>query len=402
MPLGDPLVGGGQPVGWRGVRTERGVDCLERHLRVADHRKGALLVGIPGRRVDAHEPDVGIAEDRPRPGREVLEPGPDGDDHIGLFRDGIGGPRARHPERPRVVRVVMRERRLARDRLDDRDPVPLRERAERVDGARVVDAATGDEQRSLGPADQRGRRLDVARIGARPPDVVDGWFEESGREVVRLGLDVLGQREERRSARRRIQHHGQGLRQRADDLGGLGDAVPVAAHRPERIGDGDRRVAEVFDLLQDGVDDPVLERVARQEQDREPVGVSDGRGGHHVGRARPDRRRRDHDPPAAHRLGVRDGRQGHRLLVVAAVRRQSVLDGFERLAERGDVAVAEDREDPGEDRHLVTVDLGSLGEQPAHDRLGGGQPDRRHGVVILARGRGGSSSRPGGTARGTS
>ena len=158
------------------------------------------------------------------------------------------------------------------------------------------------------------------------------------RVVVRLGLDVLRQGEERRAAGRRIEHHGQRLRQRADDLGGLGDPVPVAADRLERVGHGDRRVAEVLDLLQDGVDDPVLERVARQEQDRQPVGVGDGGGGHHVRRARPDRRGRDHDPPAAHRLGVGHGGQRHRLLVLAAPRRQPVLDRLERLG-RGDVTL---------------------------------------------------------------
>ena len=280
--------------------------------------------------------------------------------------------------------------------------VALREGAQHVDGARVVDAAAGDDQRPLGSLDQGRGRLDVARIGPRPADVVDLRLEEPLREVVRLGLDVLRQGEERRPARRRVEHHGERLRQRPDDLGGLGDPVPVAAHRLEGVGHGQRRVVEVLDLLEHGIDDPVLEGVAGEEQDRQAVGVGDGRGGHHVRRARPDRRRRDHDPPAAHGLGVGDGGEGHRLLVVAAVGRQLVLDRLERLAKRRHVAMAEDREDAREDRHVLAVDPRPLREQPLHDGLGGGQPDRLHGFVILERSPGAGSCHPEGTAPVTS
>ena len=66
--------------------------------------------------------------------------------------------------------------------------------------------------------------------------------------------------------------------------------------------------------------------------------------GDHVGRAGADRGERDHDLPALPRLGEADRGQRHRLLVLAAPGRQLVLDRLQRLAEAGDVAVAEDRE----------------------------------------------------------
>ena len=106
-----------------------------------------MLVGVPAGRVDGDEADVGILEQRPRARREVLEPRPDGEDDIGPPGDGIGGDRAGDPDRAGVVRVVVQERRLAGDGLDDRDAVLLGEGPERVGRPGVVDATTGDEER---------------------------------------------------------------------------------------------------------------------------------------------------------------------------------------------------------------------------------------------------------------
>ena len=231
---------------------------------------------------------------------------------------------------------------------------------------------------------------------------MDLRLEERLREVVRLGLDVLWEREEGRATRRRVQHDRQRLRQRADDLGGIGDPVPVAADGLERVRHRHGRVTEVLDLLEDRIDDPVLEGVAGEEEDREAIGVGDGGRRHHVGRAGSDRRRGDHDPPATHGLGVGHAGERHRLLVLAAVRRELVLHRLERLGQGCHVAMTEDREDAGEERDLLAVDPRPLREQPSHDRLGRGESDRLHGLVTLERASGGRSSRPGGTAPATS
>ena len=55
----------------------------ERLACVADDRKGQVFGGVPTGRIDADDLDVGILEDGPRAGREVLEPVPTADD-IGL------------------------------------------------------------------------------------------------------------------------------------------------------------------------------------------------------------------------------------------------------------------------------------------------------------------------------
>ena len=237
-----------------------------------------------------------------------------------------------------------------------------------------MDAAAGDDQRPDGVADDLGgpaQLLDDRRAVGRCSCTVA--LEEAVRVVVRLGLDVLRQRDERRPAVRRVEHRGHGVRQRVHDLLGPGDAVPVAADRLERVVDGDRRIVEVLDLLQHRVGDPALERVARQQQHGQPVGVGDAGGGDHVERARTDRRRGDHDLAAPRRLGEPDRGQRHPLLVLAAPRRQLVARLLERLAEARHVAVPEDRVHAREQRHVAAVDDGSLGDQVADDGLGRGE-----------------------------
>ena len=206
MPFGDVLVRGGEPLGRGGVVTERRIDRLERDLRVADHRQGTLLVGVPRGGVHADEPDVRIAEDRPRAGREVLEPCPDRDDDIGALGDGVRRARTGDADRPGVVRVVVGKGRLAGDGLDDRDAVALGEGPDGVRRAGVVDAAPGDEHRPHRVGDHVRRPTDVARVRARATDVVLPRLEEPDRVVVRLRLDVLREREERGTARGRVEH----------------------------------------------------------------------------------------------------------------------------------------------------------------------------------------------------
>ena len=62
----------------------------ERFACVANNRKGQVFGGVPAGRVDADDLDVGILEDGPRAGREVLEPGADRHDDIGLGGQIVG------------------------------------------------------------------------------------------------------------------------------------------------------------------------------------------------------------------------------------------------------------------------------------------------------------------------
>ncbi len=101
----------------------RGVELDECFPGVADDRQRPVLVGVEAGRVDADEAHVGFCEHRPRTGGEVAEASADGDDDVGLGGEAVGTLGADDADRPGVVRVVVGQRRLAGDRLDDGDAV---------------------------------------------------------------------------------------------------------------------------------------------------------------------------------------------------------------------------------------------------------------------------------------
>ena len=93
-------------------------------------------------------------------------------------------------------------------------------------------------------------------------------FREKSRRVVEgLGGNVLGQADVGRSGVGGIEHHRQCLRQALDDLGRMGDPVPVAGHGAKDIRDRDRGIAEDLDLLQHRIDEAMLEGVSRDQED---------------------------------------------------------------------------------------------------------------------------------------
>ena len=240
-----------------------------------------------------------------------------------------------------------------------------REVADNLLGQGIAHPAAGDQKWLLRCLQQRRRFEELGSIRTRPRDGPQPRLEEGLRIIEGEFLRILRQRQERRPAVRRIKHRGGGLRQRRNDLGWVGDAVPVSRHGLEGVVDRDGRVPEMLDLLHDRVRQPVGEGVAGDEQHRQPVGVRRSSGGHHVEGAGADRRRRDHDLPTPLGFGEANGRQRHRLLVLAAPGGETILNRLERLREAGDVAMPEDGEHAGEQGHANAFDLRELLRQPA-------------------------------------
>jgi hypothetical protein len=328
--------------------------------------------------VEPDDAQVLVAEHGPRPGREVLQPGTDRQHDIGLRGQLVGLRRAGDSDRPRVERMLGEQRGLARHRLDDGHVVLLGEAAQARLRQGVVHAPPGHDQGRLGAAQRGDGRCQLAMVGAHAAQLVHDRLEQPHGVVIGLRLDVLGQPEEGRAAIGRVEHRGDRERERLRDLRRAGDAIPVARHRPERVVDRDRWLVEVLDLLQHGIGDARMERVARQQQQGQPVGVRDRGRRDHVRRARADGGRRRHELAAAHRLCEADRGQCHPLLALAAERRQHAARVVERLAQAGDVAVAEDAEHARDERPLLAVYQRALNRQEAHDRLRRGEPDRAH------------------------
>jgi hypothetical protein len=328
-----------------------------------------VLDGVEARRVEGHQPDVG-GEDRPRRRREVLQPRPDRQHDVRGGREDVRRRRAGDAQRPGVQGVRVRNQRPARGGFHDRDPVPLGEVQRPSRGPRIPDTAAEHQQGTAGRTQDPGRLGDRTAVRARARRPVRHRLEQRVREVVGLGLDVLRQREGHRPGLGRVRQHPRDLRQRREQLLGPADPVEVAGDRAERVVHRRGRVAERLDLLQHRIRRPVGERVARQQQHRQPVRVGDAGRGDHVERARSDRRRHDTDLPPVRGLRVPDRGERHALLGVPAPDREVPAVLLQGGAEAEDVAVPEDREDAREERDFRAVQgLRALREDPADQRL---------------------------------
>ena len=184
--------------------------------------------------------------------------------------------------------MVVGERALAGLRLADADPGRLRELAQRVGGLAVDGAAAADDQRAARPRSSAAASASTSGSGQRAPHAPDALLEQLVRELVRLGLHVLRERQRHRARLGRVGQHAHGAEQRGHELLGPLDPVPELRHRAERVVDRVGERAVVLELLEHGAGPARGEHVAREQEHGQPVDRRERGAGDHVGRARAD------------------------------------------------------------------------------------------------------------------
>ena len=172
---------------------------------------------------------------------------------------------------------------------------------------------------------------------------------------------------------------------RGDQLLGPIDAIPIARDRLEAVVDADVLTVLAFQLLQDRRLNALGEDVARQQQDRYAVDGGDSSARDHIGCAGSDGGGAGKGRQAVLVFGVGDRREHLRLFVAALIvaHIRGVL--FQRLADAGDVAVAEDAPHAGEEAVLDAIAGDVLARQVFDQRLRHGEADCGlcHDVVLL-------------------
>ena len=373
--------------GLDGIPVERARERREALAGVGDQREPAVLPRVETRDVEADEANSAVAECGSGCRREVGPAGADPDDEVGLGGEDVGGRRARGTHGPDELRVPVQQRALARLRLGDGDAGRRRERGERLLGAGVVHSTTGDQERAAGAA--HGIR------GVGHPRHLDRWAgdvphpigEELDGPVEGLGLHVLRQRDGRRAGLDRVGEHAHRAEQGSRQLFGAVDLVVEARQRPEGV--VDRHVGGVrqLELLEHRRAHPGGEGARGQQQHRDAVDGGERGSGEHVGRAGPDGCRHGPGREPVAGLGVADGGVHHRLLVapehVGQARPLAGVGGSQllleqRLADAGDVAVAEDAQAPHHQALALAVALAPLVREEAHHRLRDGEPHGLH------------------------
>ena len=298
--------------------------------------------------VDVDEAHVRVLERGPGRGGEVLVAGADADDQVRFGSDGVGRRRAGGADRAEGELVVPGQDADAGLGVAHRDAGQLGELREFLVGVGVEDAAAGDDQRALRGADGLGGAADVLVVGVGAADPPLALGQELLGHVEGLGLDVLRQRDGDGAGLGRVRQDAQAVVERGEQLLGPGDPVKELGQRPERVVDGDVVGVGLLELLQHRVRGAGGERVARQQQHRQPVGGGQRRAGEQVRGTRADRGADREGLAAAGVAGVADGLVRLGLFVAALVvrhdRRIELLVLLQGLADAGNVAVPEDAE----------------------------------------------------------
>ena len=241
--------------------------------------------------VDRRELHVRVLEQRLRRGREVGQPRADGEHEVGLADQVVVRRRALQADPAQLPPGALLHRTLAGHGLQDRDPGRAGQVLQLRGGAGVDDAAAGDDDRPLGVREQPGDGLDLVGVGDGPADHPVALGEELGREVERVRLDVLRQRQHHGAGVHRVGQHPHGRGQRGEQLLGPVDAVEEPGHRAERVVHGGVGLDRVLQLLQHRALPAGGVGVAQQQQHGQPVHGGQPGPGDHVQRAR-DRSRR--------------------------------------------------------------------------------------------------------------
>ena len=216
----------GRPGFAGGPAGEPGGEFLGHCQRIPHDRTGVVLDRVESSSVDGDDLHV-VPEQRPRGGGEVLQPGAHGDDDIGLAGQDVGRGCPDNAERAAVQWMLMPHHRAAGRRLHHRDAVLLGQGDPGRPRSGVAHAPTEHQQRPAGRAQDVNGIGESPRIwpGSRHP--VQPEREHRGREVVLLDLHVLGKRENDRPGIGGIGQDPGHLRQRGQQLLGLGDPVEI-------------------------------------------------------------------------------------------------------------------------------------------------------------------------------
>jgi hypothetical protein len=341
-----------------------------------------MLEGVELRDVDPDEADLVVLKRGLRGGREIAQPRADDQHQVRIASQEIRRLRSRGADAAKRQRVRVGQGALSCLRFTHRDAGGIHQSAEGVGRVAVQDAAAGNDQRPPAGANELGGLLEPIAIRARPRNRPDARLEQRRRIVVRLGLHVLRKGQRHGAGFRRRRQHAHRFGQRGDDLLRTVDPIPVSRHRPEAV--VDRHVLRLarLELLQHGGRAPAGEAVARQEKDRHAVDRRAGGAGDHVGGAGADRAGAGKHPQPVVHFGVGRRRVHHRLLVARQVVGQRAALFVERLANAGDVPVAEDPEDAATQRLFAPIARRALPLQKPHHGLRHRQADfrsrRRH------------------------
>ena len=202
---------------------------------IGHHRQSAVLCPVIGLHVDRHQPPVGVAEQVPRAGGEILKPCADANHQIGLFGQRICTGCTGDTHRAEVHRMGCGQGGFARLGFHHGNLVLAGKGRQSIRRAGIQDTAPGDNQRCLSGADGGNGGGQFGAVGTGAADGPDPAVKERHRVIIGFGLGILTKRQYHRATACRIGHHRQRTRQSGQHMFGAADAVEIAADRAETV-----------------------------------------------------------------------------------------------------------------------------------------------------------------------
>mmetsp|Transcript_7235 Transcript_7235/g.12045 ORF Transcript_7235/g.12045 Transcript_7235/m.12045 type:complete len:538 (+) Transcript_7235:1195-2808(+) len=374
IPLGTMRLRVCHPARWRAISRKPACHCVQGQLGVAHDRQGHVFARVMAPCVDRDKPRV-FGKGRPGACGEVLQSRADSHDHIRFFGNGIGTVGACHPNRADIQRMGGPQIGAAGNGLHHGNLVGFGKFCKLGHGAGILHAAACDDHRFFGCREQGDRIRHLCVIRRLATDPVHFLLEPGGGIVIGPALHILRQTDEGRAAVGGVQHGGNGIGQRLDNLRRMGDPIPITHNGLEGVIHAKGRIAKVLHLLQDRIGQAGDVGVAAQHQHRQAVCMGQRGTGKQVRCPRARAGCTEHKALAQPLFGKSGSRKAHTLFVLAAIEGECVAHIIQGLAQAGDVAMAKDAKAAAAQPPFLPIDFYELVGQPADDRLGRGQPE---------------------------
>ncbi len=342
-------------------------------LRVAYGLYSVHLVGVVTTVVDGDELHALMLIKPLGAGGEVGEPGTDGDDHVGILGNDVGGISTGDADTAQAVRMAGLAGALSGLGLAKGNLELLAELLYSLAGLGVTHAAAHNDKGFLRRGNDFSDIVQFLFHGGRTGNAVYALLEEILREVIALTLHVLGQGDAAGAGFSGIGKHAHGIDQGGHDLFRAGDAVPVFADGTEGVVSADGQAAALLKLLKHGVRLTGGKGICREDQQGDIIDSGGSAGGDHIGGAGAYGRSAGDDLLPAVLLGKGDGGMTHTLLVAALHHLQPAGVGIQRLAQSYGNAMSENGEEALDKLRLHAVHGHILVVQEFDDSLCGSQ-----------------------------
>lgn len=211
---------------------------------------------------------------------------------------------------------------------------------------RVSHATARNDERSAGVGKCGDDFVDIFRRRFAATDNPVTFMEELGRIIKGFAFHILRERDRHSARIRRIGKDAHRFGKGSQELFRTRDPVEEAADRPEAVVDRPITFNRMLELLKNVAGAAVSKSIGCEEKDRDPVYCRSRRTRNHVGGTGADGRCAGKGGATVLGFCITHCCMDHRLLVLRLVIGQLMAILFDRLADRGDIAMPEYSENP--------------------------------------------------------